>query len=383
MEVDRGDLIHTLSDLVRINSVNPVLVPGAPGEGEIARYVATWLGDAGLEVLIDEPEAGRPSVAARLPGTGGGRSLMLNAHMDTVGVEGMAEPWSGAVRDGKLYGRGAYDMKGSLAACMAAAKVLARQTPRLRGDLVVAAVADEEYGSIGTAGLLKRVHTDAAIVTEPTSLRVCRAHKGYLWIEVEVQGRAAHGSRFDLGIDANLRMGRFLVALEGLERELRARPPHPLVGPPSLHAALLEGGTGLSTYAALSRVRIERRTIPGETEAGAVAEIDGLLAGLRKADPSLVISRKTFFSRDSFEIGPEAGIVQALDAAARSVLPEPPPHVGDTPWMDSALTAAAGIETVVFGPHGTGAHANEEWVDVESVAATASVLVETARAWCR
>ena len=383
MQVDRSDLIRTLSDLVRINSINPVLVSGAPGEGEIARYVATWLGDAGLEILVDEPEAGRSSVAARLPGTGGGRSLMLNAHMDTVGVEGMAEPWSGAVRDGKLYGRGAYDMKGSLAACMAAAKVLARQTPRLRGDLVVAAVADEEYGSIGTAGLLKRVRTDAAIVTEPTSLRICRAHKGYLWIEVEVEGRAAHGSRFDLGIDANLRMGRFLVALEELERELRARPPHPLVGPPSLHAALLEGGTGLSTYAASSRVRIERRTIPGETEASAVGEIDALLERLRQADPSLRISRRTFFSRDSFEIGPDAGIVQTLDTAARSVLPEPPPHVGDTPWMDSALTAAAGIETVVFGPHGTGAHAAEEWVDVDSVVTTANVLVETARAWCR
>lgn len=383
MQVDRSDLIRTLSDLVRINSINPVLVSGAPGEGEIAGYVATWLGDAGLEILIDEPEPGRPSVAARLPGTGGGRSLMLNAHMDTVGVDGMAEPWSGAVRDGKLYGRGAYDMKGSLAACMAAAKVLARQTPRLRGDLVVAAVADEEYGSIGTTGLLKRVRTDAAIVTEPTSLRICRAHKGYLWIDVEVEGRAAHGSRFDLGIDANLRMGRFLVALEGLERELRARPPHPLVGPPSLHAALLEGGTGLSTYAARSRVRIERRTIPGETEAGAVAEIDALLDRLRTSDPSLRISRNAFFSRDAFEIGPDAGIVQTLEAAARSVLPDPPAHVGDTPWMDSALTAAAGIETVVFGPHGTGAHAAEEWVDLESVAATASVLVETARAWCR
>jgi acetylornithine deacetylase len=383
MQVDRSDLIRTLSDLVRINSINPVLVSGAPGEGEIARYVATWLGDAGLEILVDEPEAGRPSVAARLPGVGGGRSLMLNAHMDTVGVEGMAEPWSGAVREGKLYGRGAYDMKGSLAACMAAAKVLARQTPRLRGDLVVAAVADEEYGSIGTAGLLKRVRTDAAIVTEPTSLRICRAHKGYLWIEVEVEGRAAHGSRFDLGIDANLRMGRFLVALEELERELRARPPHPLVGPPSLHAALLEGGSGLSTYAASSRVRIERRTIPGETESSAVREIDALLDRLRQADPSLRISRSTFFSRDSFEIGPEAGIVQTLDTAARSVLPEPPPHVGDTPWMDSALTAAAGIETVVFGPHGTGAHAAEEWVEVDSVVTTANVLVETARAWCR
>ena len=383
MTVDRSDLIRTLSDLVRINSINPTLAPGAPGEAEIAGYVASWLGDAGLDVMVDEPEPGRPSVVARLRGTGGGRSLMLNAHMDTVDVLGMTDPWSGAVRDGKLYGRGAYDMKGSLAACMTAAKTLAGSGTRLGGDLVIAAVADEEYGSIGTAGILATVHTDAAIVTEPTSLRICRAHKGYLWIEVEVEGRAAHGSRFDLGIDANLRMGRFLTALEGLERELRGRLPHPLVGPPSLHAALLEGGTGLSTYAAKSVVRIERRTIPGETEASAVAEIDALLDSLRGDDPTLQIRRRTFFSRDSFEIGPDAGIVRTLDAAARTVLPEPPLHVGDTPWMDSALTAGAGIETVVFGPHGTGAHADVEWVDVESVVQTSEVLIATARAWCR
>ena len=382
MTVDREDLVATLAGLVRINSINPTLCPGAPGEAEIARYVENWLRDAGLEVRIDEPEPGRPSVAARLPGSGGGRSLMLNAHIDTVDVDGMSEPFSGAVRNGRLYGRGAYDMKGSLAACMAAAKALARDGRRLRGDLVIAAVADEEYGSIGTAGLLRTIRTDGAIVTEPTSLRICRAHKGYLWIDVEVEGRAAHGSRFDLGVDANLRLGRFLGALEALERELRGRPGHPLVGPPSLHAALLQGGTGLSTYAAKSSVKIERRTIPGETEASAVAEIDALIEKLRREDPELRITRTTFFSRDAFEIGPEAGIVQTLDRSARGVLPAPPEHVGDTPWMDSALTAGAGIETVVFGPHGAGAHAAEEWVDVSSVVHTADVLVATARDWC-
>ncbi|HEX7025114.1 MAG TPA: ArgE/DapE family deacylase [Gemmatimonadales bacterium] len=383
MTLDRTDLIRTLSDLVRIDSINPTLVPGAPGEAEIARYVADWLRGAGLQVTVFEPEPGRPSVAGRLRGRGGGKSLMLNAHMDTVDVEGMAEPWSGVVREGRLYGRGSYDMKGSLAACMAAAKGLAESGEPLRGDVVVAAVADEEYGSIGTADLLTHLRTDAAIVTEPTSLRVCRAHKGYLWIEVEVTGRAAHGSRFDQGIDANLRMGRFLHALEGLERELRSRPPHPLVGPPSLHAALLSGGTGLSTYAARSVVRIERRTVPGETERGAVAEIDALLAALRAEDPALQISRTTLFTRDPFEVGKEAGIVRTLDVAAGAILGRAPVHFGDTPWMDSALTAAAGIETVVFGPHGAGAHAAEEWVDVESVVSTAEVLMATAREWCR
>lgn len=382
MKVDRDDLVANLASLVRINSINPTLVPGAPGEREIADYVARWLGAAGLDVQVFESAPGRPSVAARLAGLGGGQSLMLNAHMDTVDVAGMAEPFSGAVRAGRLFGRGAYDMKGSLAACMAAAKTLAASGERLHGDLVIAAVADEEYGSLGTADLVKRVPTDAAIVTEPTSLRICRAHKGYLWIEVTVEGRAAHGSRFDQGIDANMRMGRFLAGLERLERSLRARAPHPLVGPPSLHAALLEGGSGLSTYAVRSTVRIERRTIPGETEAGAMAEIEAILEQLRADDASFVATARAFFVREPFEVARDASVVHTLGAAAAGVLGRPPEHVGDTPWMDAALLAAEGIETVVFGPHGAGAHAAEEWVDVESVIQTAEVLVAAARAWC-
>ena len=182
---------------------------------------------------------------------------MLNGHIDTVTVDAMVEPFSGAIRDGRLYGRGAYDMKGSIAASMAAARAIAESGVKLRGNLVLALVADEEYGSLGTRHLLARLRTDAAIVTEPTALQVCVAHKGYLWIEVAVTGRAAHGSRFESGIDANMKMGKFLAALGELEAELRARTPHPLVGPPSLHAAMLEGGSGLSTYAALSKLQIE------------------------------------------------------------------------------------------------------------------------------
>ena len=382
MTVDRDDLVSTLSDLVRINSINPLLVSDAPGEAEIAAFVARWLGKAGLDAELIESEPGRPSVLGRLRGAGGGRSLLLNAHMDTVGVEGMPDPFDGSIRNGRLYGRGAYDMKGSLAACLLAAKELAGSKHRLRGDLLVAAVADEEYGSLGTAAVLRACRADAAIVTEPTSLRICRAHKGYAWIEVVVEGRAAHGSRFDEGIDANLRMGRFLTALEALERQLRERTPHPLVGPPSLHAALLEGGGGLSTYAARSVVKIERRTVPGETDASVMGEIEALLVRLRSQDPSFRAEASLFFSREPFEVPAEAAVVRALDGAASRVLGHAPPQVGDTPWMDSALLAGAGIETVVFGPHGAGAHAKEEWVDIESVVQTAEVLAETARSWC-
>ncbi len=253
---DRDFIVRTLVDLVRINSVNPSLSPDGAGEAEIGAYVAKALASLGLETATYEPQPGRTTAVGTLRGTGGGRSLMLNAHADTVGVDEMADPFGARIRDGRLYGRGAHDMKGSLAAGIGAAKMLADAGVRLRGDLVVAAVADEEYGSLGTADLITRIKTDAAIVTEPTNLDVCLAHKGYIWIDVETHGKAAHGSRFTEGVDAVMRMGRFLAELERLEVALRTGRAHPLVGPPSLHAATINGGSGLSTYAAQCRLQI-------------------------------------------------------------------------------------------------------------------------------
>jgi acetylornithine deacetylase len=302
--VDPNYALATLQGLVRINSINPSLVPGGAGEAEIADYIGASLRGFGVEAALHSPEPGRTSVVGVLRGTGGGRSLMLNAHVDTVGVDGMDEPFSGALRDGRLYGRGAYDMKGSLAACLAALKALAESGRRLRGDVLVAAVADEEYASLGTADLIGLYAVDGAIVTEPTELDLCLAHKGFVWVEVETLGRAAHGSRFDLGVDANLRMGRYLALLDGLEQELRARPPHALVGPPSLHAALLKGGSGLSTYAERCILQIERRTIPGETEAQVTAELQALADQLAAADSSFQASVRSFFVREPFEVAP-------------------------------------------------------------------------------
>ena len=379
---DRDFIVRTLTDLVRINSVNPSLAPDGAGEAEIAAYIERTLRAIGLETAIYEPQPGRATAVGTLRGSGGGRSLMLNGHADTVGVEGMPEPFSAEIRDGRLYGRGAHDMKGSLAAGIGAAKILADAGVRLRGDLVVAAVADEEYGSLGTADLLTHLKTDAAIVTEPTNLDVCLAHKGYIWIDVETHGRAAHGSRFTEGVDAVMRMGRFLCELERLEVALRTGPAHPLVGPPSLHAATITGGSGLSTYAARCRLQIERRTIPGETVEGAVGRIRAIADRLSAADPSFSGTVGTFFAREPFEVVPDAPIVRALAGEAAAVIGRTPAFVGDTPWMDAALLAEAGIETVVMGPTGAGEHSAVEWVDVESVVQMAEILARTAVAYC-
>jgi acetylornithine deacetylase len=383
LDLDRDYLIKTLSDLIGINSINPQLVPEGHGEAEIAAYIVEALRRLNLEVITHEPQAGRVSVIGRLQGKTGGRSLMLNGHLDTVGVAGMPAPFSAAIRSGKIYGRGAYDMKGSIAACMTAIKALGAAKAAFNGEVLLAAVADEEYFSLGTADLMSRYKVDGAIVTEATEMNLCRAHKGFVWLEVETFGRAAHGSRFDEGVDANMMMGRFLAELEKLEKELRARPPHRLVGPPSLHAALITGGSGLSTYAASCKLKIERRTIPGETKAQVVGEFKKIIERLTAADSSFKATVNAFCTRDPFEIAANAEIVRVVEKAATHVRGVSPRHIGQTFWMDSALLAAAGIETVVIGPVGAGAHADEEWVDLQSLVDLAQILAEAALDYCK
>jgi acetylornithine deacetylase len=382
LTIDRGYLVRALSELVHINSVNPALVPGAPGEAEIAAFVAESLREIGMQVDTYEPEAGRASVVGQLRGRGTGRSLMLNAHTDTVGVDGMPDPFSAEIRNGRMYGRGAYDMKGSLASCMAACKALLDAGVSLGGDLLVAAVADEEHASLGTADLIERYRVDGAVVTEPSEMEVCIVHKGFVWLSVETTGRAAHGSRFEEGVDANMMMGRFLAELDVHERELRSREGHPLVGPPSLHAATIEGGTGLSTYAARCRLQVERRTVPGETGDQAVAEIRAIIEGLTAADPTFRATVEPFFVRDPFVVSSDAHIVRTVRKAAARVLGRELQFIGQTGWTDAGLISVAGVETVVMGPCGAGAHAVEEWVDLESLIDLAYVLAHTAADYC-
>jgi acetylornithine deacetylase len=319
--IDREYLVGTLADLIRINSINPSLVPGAPGEVAIATSVADRLRWLGLDVMTLESHPGRPSVIGTLRGAGGGRSLMLNAHLDTVGVDGMPDPLTPIVCDGKMHGRGTYDMKGSLAACLAAAKALVDANVALRGDLVLAAVADEEYASLGTTEVARRVPVQAAIVTEPTELDLCIAHKGFVWLEVETRGRAAHGSRFFEGIDANMRMGRFLARLDHFEQELRVRPPHPLVGPPSLHAPLLRGGTELSTYAARCILGIERQ--PRTTEARRPASSANRSGWTRQSSPMRVWKRSSSARSEAGPTPPRSGWTSAASRTSPPSWPKP------------------------------------------------------------
>jgi len=381
-EPDAAYLSETLSQLVQINSVNPAFDPGAPGEAPIADWISGELERLGCSVLRREPRRGRVSVAGTLAGCGGGPSLMLYGHIDTVGVEGMADPWSGRIEAGRLYGRGSYDMKCGVAACLGAVKALRDGGTRLKGDVVLCAVADEETESIGMSDLLQAVQTDAAIVTEPTELAVCVAHKGFCWLEVETVGHAAHGSRYQDGVDANLRMGRVLAELEILERRVRGSRAHPLLGPPSLHAAVLRGGTGLSTYAASSVLQIERRTVPGESPATVLAEVEAILQQLRDEDPTFEAKARLLLARPSLEGSADSEIARAVTTAATRRLGRAPVVSGAAYWMDAALIAEAGIETVVIGPSGTGAHAAVEWVELESVNQVTAILADAAVAYC-
>lgn len=385
-------LLETLRRLISIESVNPDLDPEGSGEGEVAAFVARRLEEAGLEVTLLEGTAGRPSVVGRLEGGGDGRSLTLNAHLDTVGVGGMEDPFE-PVRDGDLlFGRGAYDMKGALAACMAALERLVEVREELAGDVVLAAAADEEYGSLGSRDVLREFRTDGAVITEPTGLDVCVAHKGFAWIELTVSGRAAHGSRPDLGIDANLAMGRALEALGELARDLAARDPHPLLGPPSLHVGRLSGGTAPSVYAARSRAMAERRLLPGEGREDVARELRTVRERCRRSTeaagggnddgsrPGLEI--RIELVRPAFEAREDDEIVRSLRRAAAGVLDRSPPLVGESPWTDAALYSEAGVEAVVLGPAGGGAHADREWVELSSLESLTSVLVELALDYC-
>lgn len=374
--LSRDEVVEVLRELVRIPSVNPALAPEeGTGEEAVARFAVEWLGARGVKAWLEEAEGGRPNAVAEVGG-GDGRTLVLCAHLDTVGTAGMEiAPFEPRVEGNRLYGRGSYDMKGGAAAIMAALAALAGGG--LSGRVMAALVCDEEYASIGASDFVRRHRADACIVTEPSEGRLILAHKGFVWLELVTRGVAAHGSRWDLGVSAIGRMGRIIAALEELDRkELRQRV-HPLVGPASLHCALVEGGTGLSTYASECRLKVERRTLPGETPAQVVGEVE---AAVRRAGEEAEV--KVLLDRPPLECDRDAEIARCVRDAAAAVTGAVPEDAGVAYWMDAAIFASAGVPTVNYGATGAGAHAAVEWVDVDSVVTCARVLTEAARKFC-
>jgi acetylornithine deacetylase len=395
--------IDLLKRLVAIDSVNPSLVPGAAAEAEVARALAEHMRDLGLDVHVQEVAAGRPNVVGVLDGRSSGRSLMFCGHIDTVGVAGMSRPFDPVERDGRLYGRGSQDMKSGIAAMVDAARVIAQSGGLDAGRVILACVVDEEHGSIGAEALVRQWRADGAVVTEPTDLAIAVAHKGFEWVEIETEGRAAHGSRPRDGRDAIRLMGRVLMELDALDRALQSRPPHPLLGTASLHASLIHGGRELSSYPDRCHLQMERRTIPGEPPGAAGREVSAILTRLASADPDFKAASRATFARPPYEIATDHPLVAAMGHACRMVVAHPSrsqaaaatsappgdvsgrpaPVTGMSFWTDASVLGDAGIPALLFGPVGAGLHGVEEWVDVASVLACRDALAHLARTWCR
>jgi acetylornithine deacetylase len=378
---DELDPIDLLSALVRIDSVNPDLVPGAAGEGDIATCCEQWLTAQGFATHRLEARAGRPSVVGVARGSGGGRSLMVNGHIDTVTLAGYdGDPLSARQDQERLFGRGAYDMKGGVAAMMVAAAQAKERG--LRGDVLVACVADEEYASTGTAEVLEHFTADAGIVTEPSGFELTLAHKGFVWFDVIIEGRAAHGSRPDLGIDAITKAGYFLVEVDRWGEQLAAGDAHPRLGTGSVHASLIRGGEEASSYPAACRITIERRTVPGETAETVAAELSGILTRLGATVPDFVWRIERGLERDAFQADPAHPIVRTLTRHVTAALGHAPVIRAEPFWTDCALLKAAGIECVMFGADGDGAHAATEWADIASVRTLTRILTGTIVDFC-
>jgi acetylornithine deacetylase len=372
------EFIDLVAALVAIDSTNPDLAAGGAGELPVARFVAAWLARAGVPATVDDFAPGRANVVAHAPGDRPA-SLMLNAHLDTVGVEGMVDPFVPTEVDGCLHGRGAWDTKAGLAAAMWVVRELMATTAN-RASVVLAAVADEECGSLGTERLIAagQARVDGAVVLEPTNEEIVSCHKGFVWVEVAVAGRAAHGSMPDEGVDAIAKAGLVLAAIDRHGRELLDGERHPLLGPSSMHVSLISGGTEMSTYPDRCVFQLERRLRPGEPAAVAVDEVQAIVDALRAHDPNMQATVRSTFMRGPLEQPPSIPVAVALSAAYERVRAAPAVVGGAPYWTDAGLLADAGVPAVVFGPRGHGAHAADEWVDLESAWGCTRTLLDTA-----
>jgi acetylornithine deacetylase len=383
ISIDKQALLTILQGLVSINSINPTLVEGGAGESEVSAYVLQTFQQMGLNSRQDEAAPGRPNVIGRLEGAGGGPSLILNGHLDTVGVEGMEiDPFDPIIKEGRLYGRGSLDMKGGIACFIAATQAILAAGVRLKGDLILACTVDEEYESIGMDRLKSQIQATAGIITEPSGLEIVIAHKGFSWIEIETRGRAVHGSMHGVGVDAIVHMGKMLRELEKLNESFYATVAHKLLGTPTIHASLIGGGIGLSTYPDRCVLKVERRNLPHETGEDVQNEIDAILTHLSREDANFEASGRVFFTQPGADLPQDIPLVQILSKNLEGQTSTKPEFKGWAAWPEAGLLTAAGIPTVLFGPSGHDPHAPIEYVEVDSLMLCTSVLVDTIVEYC-
>ena len=381
MVIPRGDAVALARALIKIDSRNPTLAPDSPGEGDCARALASILDDWGFDVQLLEGVPGRPNVVARV-GPADAPALMFNGHLDVVGVEGMTHaPFDAAIRSDRVFGRGSADMKGGIAAmCAAAATAASSEADR---QVLITAVVDEEYESLGMRALRATgIRAEMAVITEPTRLSICPAHRGFAWFDVEIKGRATHGSRYDVGVDAITHAALLLGELDLLEQTRAAGPIHPLLGRGSLHASTIQGGVGMSTYPERCSVAIERRTIPGESAEKALLEITDACARVEARRPHFEARVTLRTAQLPSDVPIDAPIVKRL-ADAIEAEGAPMRIEGLSAWTDAALLNEAGIPTVCFGPGDIAlAHAAEEFVPIEEIERAKSVLARVVHRWC-
>ncbi|MBW2057165.1 MAG: M20/M25/M40 family metallo-hydrolase [Deltaproteobacteria bacterium] len=372
--------VRVLGELVGINSVNRSLAKG-PGEEEISRFVYRYLADQGLKPEIQSVEEKRTNVVALAPGRNQRNPVLLNAHLDTVGVEEMAHPFTLRREGDRLYGRGTYDMKGGMAVMLLLARHFARKRPP--ADIWFTFVADEEDRSMGMEHLVGKwlpclpSPPLGGIFLEPTEGQIGVSHKGFVWYEIEVTGKAAHGSRPTEGIDAILPLKGALQELDRIRSKLEREKPDPLLGRASLHGGLIEGGTAVSVIPSRSRLRWERRTLPRESPDTFEEELKRVLQAVRNVPGNHWVDGRIMLVRPPYEIQRKSRILRCL----QEVSPESR-LVGLSFWADSALAGRAGVPSLLFGPAGHGAHAADEWVSLKSLVDVYETLKRLLTASC-
>jgi acetylornithine deacetylase/succinyl-diaminopimelate desuccinylase-like protein len=380
LTVTTEDAERLLTDLVRIESVTPWLIPDGSGEGEVARSIAGWLSDLPVEVVLEEVAPGRPNLIATLHGTDGGPSLCLNAHADTVGFANWRDRALDARRDGdRLVGLGVADDKGGCAVALLALRALATREQRLRGDLVVACTADEEGVSIGTEHLVANHRYDAAIVLEPDALpRAIVEHQGFGWIDVVTHGVAAHGCVPEIGVDAIVHLAEVITRLHQLDNAKFVPTASRMSGRTVFHTGTISGGTDYATYPNLATLGIEIGTQPGEHLSDRVAEIEAIFAEIKRAVPAFHGEVMVRLDRDPFQAQGHEQLRETVAAAMGEVLGRPPLVTGMNGWTDAALMQEAGIPTVLIGATGGNFHAPGEWVRVSEFVKLCAIVERTA-----